>query len=85
MAINPDVYRAVDRLYNNPDFRVFREFLLERRSNELMRAVMSPDNTDVLRGRAQELVYLCELIESSTLKTERLENKRYGKVNTRQP
>lgn len=68
---------ALDRMYNAPDFRTFREWVRKLAGEAEHTAVFCESNVDVMRGRAQALAELSALIEGSTEALKRLE-KRHG-------
>lgn len=79
-----DVLEALAGLYNLRDMQFLRAWLADLVHTETGHAIRAVDNADVLRGRAQIILELEELIRTAPMQLSRLEN-RHGKIEQSNP
>lgn len=76
MAPDRELLEGLSRLMNSSEFRAFRAYLNDMRNVETHKALFATENSAaVMRGRAQKLTELVNLIETAPQELERLEKR----------
>jgi hypothetical protein len=79
--MQPDlnVLKAISTLYDQVDFRFFRGFLAACEVEEVKNAIKATEHADVARGRAQMIMWLREVVETSRERASQLEIHTYDR------